>query len=157
MTDFREAVILDEQGIPLKACYVLEEVQNLIPNGSLRSRDFQEVNRFISQGRNFGLAYLAITQRLASTDTNLVEISGLKFFGKTEGENTLRKANAWVPKDLLEASRDFEAGTFIRQYGSKATIEKVPLFTSPIKPREYIEPKPPKKPSVFARLIQHIL
>ena len=124
-----------------------------MPNGSLRSNQFQGVSRFVTQGRNFGLAYIAITQRLASTDTNLVEISGLKFFGKTEGENTVRKAKAWVNKDLLKQSRNFKAGTFIMQYGSKATVEKYPLFISPTKPMEYKEPIPQKpKKSLIARI-----
>jgi len=151
-SDFIQAVILDERGFTPQAIYVLEECQNLIPNGSLRSNKFQEISRFVTQGRNFGLGYLAITQRLASTDTNLVEISGLKFFGKTEGQNTVSKAKHWVPKDLLIESRDYKAGKFIKQYGSKVTVEKYPLFTSPIKPQQYQEPKPVKQKSILQRI-----
>jgi len=47
--DFQEAVILDEQGVRVKACYVLEECQNLIPNSALRSYSFQEISRFVTQ------------------------------------------------------------------------------------------------------------
>jgi len=112
--DFQEAVILDEQGVRVKACYVLEECQNLIPNSALRSYSFQEISRFVTQGRNFGLSYIALTQRLASVDSNLVEISGLKFFGKTEGDNNRRKAKAWLPKEYLNKARDLKTGEFLQ-------------------------------------------
>jgi hypothetical protein len=141
--DFREAVTLDEQGIHAKAVYVLEECQNLVPNGSLRANTFQEVSRFVTQGRNFGLAYIAITQRLASVDTNLVEISGLKYFGKTEGENSVRKAKAWLPKEWVRQLRDFKTGQFLMQYGSNISLEQTPLFRTVSEPVEYSDkPKP---------------
>jgi len=155
--DFQEAVILDEQGVEVEACYVLEESQNLIPNSALRSYSFQEISRFVTQGRNFGLSYIALTQRLASVDSNLVEISGLKYFGKTEGDNNRRKAKAWLPKEYLNKARDLKTGEFIQQYGSKITLEKVPLFRSLTKPQLYIEPPKPKKPTLIQRIIKSII
>jgi len=154
--DFQEAVILDEQGVQIRACYVLEECQNLIPNSALRGYSFQEISRFVTQGRNFGLSYIALTQRLASVDSNLVEISGLKYFGKTEGDNNRRKAKAWLPKEYLNKARDLRTGEFLHQYGSKITLEKVPLFQSLTKPQLYIEPQKPKKPTLMARIIKAI-
>ena len=155
--DFQEAVVLDEQGVQVKACYVLEECQNLIPNSALRSYSFQEIGRFVSQGRNFGLSYIALTQRLASVDSNLVEISGLKYFGKTEGDNNRRKAKAWLPKEHLNKARDLKTGEFLRQYGSKITFEKVPLFQTLGNPQPYIEPPIPKKPTLMTRMIRAIV
>jgi len=155
--DFQEAVILDEQGVRVKACYVLEECQNLIPNSALRSYSFQEISRFVTQGRNFGLSYIALTQRLASVDSNLVEISGLKYFGKTEGDNNRRKAKAWLPKECLNKARDLKTGEFLQQYGSKITLEKAPLFDSLTKTQPYIEPQKPRKPTLIQRIIKSII
>ena len=155
--DFQEAVILDEQGVQVRACYVLEECQNLIPNSALRSYSFQEISRFVTQGRNFGLSYIALTQRLASVDSNLVEISGLKYFGKTEGDNNRRKAKAWLPREYLDKAKDLKTGEFLHQYGSKITLEKVPLFQSPRKPQPYLEPQKPKKPNLIQRIIKAVI
>ena len=155
--DFQEAVILDEQGVKVKACYVLEECQNLIPNSALRSYSFQEISRFVTQGRNFGLSYIALTQRLASVDSNLVEISGLKYFGKTEGDNNRRKAKAWLPKENLNKARDLRTGEFLHQYGSKITSEKVPLFRSGVRPKPYVEPPKPRKPNLIHRIIRAVI
>jgi len=155
--DFQEAVILDEQGVQVKACYVLEECQNLIPNSALRSYSFQEISRFVTQGRNFGLSYIALTQRLASVDSNLVEISGLKYFGKTEGDNNRRKAKAWLPRESLNKARDLKTGDFLQQYGSKITLEQVPLFQRISKPQPYVEPQEPRKPSLMQRILRAVI
>ena len=155
--DFQEAVILDEQGVKVKACYVLEECQNLIPNSALRSYSFQEISRFVTQGRNFGLSYIALTQRFASVDSNLVEISGLKYFGKTEGDNNRRKAKAWLPREYLDKAKDLTTGEFLHQYGSQITLEEVPLFQSRTRPKPYVEPQEPKKPSLITRMIRALV
>jgi len=155
--DFQEAVILDEKGIKVRACYVLEECQNLIPNSALRSYSFQEISRFVTQGRNFGLSYIALTQRLASVDSNLVEISGLKFFGKTEGDNNRRKVKAWLSKDYLNRAKDVKTGEFFQQYGSKITLKKVPLFQTRKKPELYVKSEKPKKPNLIQRILNVVL
>ena len=142
-------------GVSVKACYTLEECQNLIPNSALRTYSFQEISRFITQGRNFGLSYIASTQRLASVDSNLVEISGLKFFGKTEGDNNRRKAKVWLPKEFLEKAKDLRTGEFLQQYGSKVSLERISLFQSQTKPQPYIEPKL-KKQTLLHKVINAV-
>lgn len=102
------------------------------------------------------MSYIALTQRLASVDSNLVEISGLKYIGKTEGDNNLRKLKAWLPKAYLQQARDLTVGEFFQQYGSKITLQKVPLFQSSTKPQLYVEPQKPKKPTLIERIIKAI-
>jgi len=137
--DFQDYVRLDELGFEVKACYILEECQNLVPSGSLRSGEFGEISRFVTQGRNYGLSYIAITQRLASVDTNLIEISGLHYFGKLEGENTVRKAKAWLGKEWLETVRDLDVSEFLVQYGSQIDRQRMPYYQCLSKPQELTE------------------
>ena len=93
----------------------------------------------------------------ARVDSNLVEISGLKYFGKTEGDNNRRKAKAWLPREYLDKARDLKTGEFLHQYGSKITLEEVPLFQSRTKPRPYVEPEKPKKPNLITRMIRALV
>lgn len=123
----------------------------------MRSYTFQEISRFVTQGRNFGLSYIALTQRLVSVDSNLVEISGLKYFGKLEGNNNRRKAKAWLPKENLDKARDLKTGEFFRQYGSKITSGKVPLFQSPTRPQLFGESHKPKKTNLIKRSVKAVI
>lgn len=126
--DMKRAIDLTDLGVSTPLLYVLEEVQNLIWSNSLRSLKNQEISRFICQGRNFNLSYIGITQRLSSVDVNLVEISGVKFWMKLEGENNLRKARAWLPKYNVWRLRQLEVGHCYQQVGSNIEYLRVPLF-----------------------------
>ena len=149
------AIALTDANRQPRVCYILEEVQNLVPNSSLRSNRFQETSRFITQGRNFGLSYIALTQRPASTDTNLVEISGLKYWGKLEGDQTIRKVKAWLPtKPYLHLIRDFKVGHFYRQVGSKIDMVQTKKFVTQRKPQLF---SIARKPSIFQRALAKIV
>ena len=126
--DVREAILLTDAGRKPKCCYVLEEAQNVILPNSLRTLKFQEISRFVTQGRNFGLSYVCSTQRLASTDVNLVEISGVKYWGKMGGHRNLIKARAWLSKFNTWRLRDLEVGQFYLQIGSRVKLLRLPLF-----------------------------
>ena len=140
--ELNRAIELTEEGYNPQVCYILEECQNLCPSGSLRSSDYQEISRFITQGRNFGLSYIGLTQRLASVDTNLVEISGVKYFGKTEGDNNLRKVKSWIGKENIETVRGLNVGKFLRQHGNEIKLIKSEIFESYSKPVKFIRPQP---------------
>lgn len=80
--ELNKAIRETEQDTFNPTCFILEECQNLIPSSSLRSNDFQEKSRYLAQSRNFARSFLAITQRPASCDTNLIELAGLRFWGR---------------------------------------------------------------------------
>ena len=126
--DTKRAIELTDLGVSAPLLYVLEEVQNLVFPNTLRMLKYQELSRFCTQGRNFNLSYLGITQRLSSVDVNLVEISGVKFWFKLEGENNLRKARAWLPKYNVWRLRELQLGHCYQQIGSDIDFIKVPLF-----------------------------
>jgi len=126
--DFEEGIALTDIGHKIPLLYVIEESQNVILPNSLRTLKFQEVSRFVTQGRNFHLSYLCSTQRLASTDTSLVEISGVKYWFKLEGQNNLAKARAWLPKFTVFRLRDLEVGQCYLQVGSKIRLLRLPKF-----------------------------
>ena len=68
-----------------------------------------------------------------------MEISGLKYFGKTEGDNNLRKAKAWLGYEWLEKVKDLQVGEFLMQYGSKVKLEKTRKWISLTKPQRLME------------------
>lgn len=135
--DTKRAIEATELGLCFLLLYVLEEVQNLIFPNTLRSLKFQDVSRFATQGRNFNLSYIGITQRLGSVDASLVEISSVNFWFKLKGENNLRKARSWLDKYHVWRLRDLEIGTCYQQSGSNVKLVKVPLFEETVRVIEY--------------------
>ncbi len=126
--DLTEAMALTDIGRKPKALIVIEEAQNLIPSHSLRSMKFSEISRFITQGRNFGLSFICSTQRLASVDINLIEVSGVRYWFKLEGQRNLMKARYWLDKFTTWRLRDLEVGSCYIQQGSRIKLLRLPLF-----------------------------
>ena len=127
--DLTEAIAATDIGMKPKCLVVIEEAQNIIPSHSLRSMKFLEISRFITQSRNFGLSFIASTQRLASVDINLIEISGVRYWFKLEGHRNLVKARYWLDKFTTWRLRDLEVGTCYIQQGSRIKLLRLPLFT----------------------------
>jgi energy-coupling factor transporter ATP-binding protein EcfA2 len=154
---FNVALELDEHGIRPQVCVIVEEVQNLIPNSSLRSMAYQEISRYITQGRNYHCSIIGISQRLASVDTNLVENCDLRYIGRTNGDNNLRKLRGFgISKKDITTIQNLPKGKFLMHYGTSTSIEDVPYFKSPIKPQQYIEPQKPKKPTLIQRIMKAV-
>ncbi len=126
--DLDEAILLTDSGNKPRCIYVIEECQNIVLPNSLRALKYQAISRFVTQGRNFGMSYILSTQRLASTDTSLIEISGLRYFLKLEGENSIRKVRSWLTKFQSWRLRDLNVGEGYLQFGSKTKLLRFPLF-----------------------------
>jgi len=106
--------------------YIFEECQLLIPQGKLRSNLAQEVLRILTVGRNYNVSYIAITQRPATVDTTVLELTDVQFFGKCTGQNDLKKLKNYVPN--VERLKQLKVGEFILIEDSKETKFKADLF-----------------------------
>jgi hypothetical protein len=126
--DLEEAIHLTDMGKKPRCLVVLEECQNVLPSNTLRTLKFQDVSRFVTQGRNFGLSFVATTQRLASVDINLVELAGLRLWFKLEGHRNLSKARWWLSKYQTWNLRNLQVGQCYMQVGSNVKLLKLPLF-----------------------------
>lgn len=154
---FNMALTLDEVGMQAQVCVIVEEAQNLIPNSSLRSMAYQEISRYITQGRNFHCSIIGVSQRLASVDTNFVENCDLRYIGRTSGDNNRRKLKGFgISKEDTATIQNLPKGKFLMHYGTSTSIEDVPYFKSPIKPQQYVEPQKPKKPTLIQRIIKAV-
>jgi len=126
--DLKEAIISTDMGYMPKCLVVFEEAQNLVPTNSLRSEKFMEISRFVTQGRNFGMSYIASTQRPASVDINLIENSGVNYWFRLQGARNIQKARYWLSKYETWNLRDLPIGSCYRQVGSKTKLLNLPKF-----------------------------
>ena len=126
--DTKEGIISTDMGYKPSCLIVIEEAQNVIPSNSLRSKQFMEISRFITQGRNFGMSYIASTQRPASVDINLIENSGVNYWFRLQGARNIQKARYWLSKFETWKLRDLETGMCYLQIGSKVKLLRLPKF-----------------------------
>ena len=117
-------------------CYVIEEAQNIIGSNALRSRENRFWLKSISTGRNLGLSFIFITQRLSDVSAKAVERCNGYLIGKTIGDNNLRKLRSLAGKQLSWLVRDLKTGEFY-YYNGQRFFMKLPLHKSNHKTIQY--------------------
>lgn len=114
--------------------YVFEECQMLTPQGSLRSNEAQQVLRLMTSGRNYRLAYIALTQRPALCDTSVFELTFQKYFARMNGENDLRKVANYIGAKAYDLEK-LRLGEFFYDRGAETKWIATKEFKAESKPQ----------------------
>ena len=131
--------------------YIIEEAQNIIGSSALRSRRNRFWLKAISTGRNIGLSFVFIGQRLSDISTKAVERCQGYLIGKMLGDNDLRKLRGIAGKELSWLVKDLPTGSFYYYNGQRHLIQ-FPKFHSHGQPQQYNKPQPKQK-GFWAKLL----
>lgn len=126
--------------------YIIEEAQNILSTYALSSKSGKLWLKLVSEGRNFGLSFVFIGQRLADISTQAIERKNAYFFGKMLGDNDLAKIKRICgskSKIDYDVSRLDDKGEFVYYNG----VSAYRLKTHEFKPKgEAFEWQPKIKP-----------
>jgi hypothetical protein len=122
--------------------YIIEEAQNFIGSSALRSYRNRFWLKVISTGRNIGLSFIFVTQRLADVSSKAVERCQGYLVGKMLGDNDLRKLRSIAGKEISWLVRDLPVGSFYYYSGQRRLIQ-FPLYQKTSIPEEYCQPQTP--------------
>lgn len=125
--------------------YVFEEVQFLVPQGSLRSNEAQYVLRLMTTGRNFQLGYIGITQRPALSDTSVFELSFQRYFSRMDGQNDIKKVSNYVGAEKAGQLQNLRLGQFYYDRGAETKLIETEEFKSRVKPSKVWQTEPEVK------------
>jgi len=115
--------------------YVFEEVQSLIPQGSLRSNEAQATLRLLTSGRNFDLGFVAITQRPALTDTSVFELCFQRYFARLDGANDKDKVAQYIGAKAYSLEK-LKLGQFFYDKGDQTKWITTEEFKAKAKPKK---------------------
>jgi hypothetical protein len=82
--------------------------------------------QLVSVGRNFCLSFLAVAQRLARINVDLISLSSQLFIGKLHEANDLKKIKNWVSD--TEQLKTLELGDFVKYNNGKTELMHVDKF-----------------------------
>ena len=71
--------------------YVIEEAQNILGSYSLMRKSGRKLLKMFAEGRNYGLSFILIGQRLADVSTKAIERCNGYLFGRMNGDNDIAK------------------------------------------------------------------
>jgi len=124
--------------------YLVEEAQNIIGTHSLMRREGRGLLKLFSEGRNFGLSFIFIGQRLADISTKAIERSNGYLFGRMNGDNDLAKLKRIVGRKspVMDEVQKLEAskGQFIFYNGMSTYQVQIPPYKSNgIRPKMFVQ------------------
>ena len=104
-----------------------EEAHLFFPEGSMRSKGYQEALRIITVGRNFRIRFGLVTQWSALIDKTVLKFPRQKWFGYTDEKNDKEYLRNFIGKRVDELET-LGVGQFIYDYGKTTEKVQVPLF-----------------------------
>jgi len=124
--------------------YMVEEAQNIIGTHSLMRRSGRRLLKLFSEGRNFGLSFIFIGQRLADVSTKAIERCNGYLYGRMTGDNDLAKLKRIVGRKSPIVSNvqklDAGKGQFIFYNGMSTYNVQVPLYDAKgMKPKLFVQ------------------
>lgn len=96
---FNHATVTPKPLRPQIVC-VYEEAHTAMENNKLNGNTYQNTKRFLTQGANFGLSFIAITQFPALVDKLPLKSAQQRYFGKTSEPNDLKYLKAYLGKHV---------------------------------------------------------
>ena len=132
---------------------IFEEAQSYFKEGFLRAKRFGNSAMLLSEGRNYGVRFMCITQFSALVDKTAMRYMKQRYFGYTSEPRDVEYITTFFPKnkkqEIAETLRNLKAGQFIYMNAEVTTkIEIEPFQTTIAKtqiaiPQLNIEPIKP--------------
>ncbi len=104
-----------------------EEAHLFFPEGSMRSKRYQEALRIITVGANFNIRFGLITQWCALIDKTVIKFPRQRFFGYSDEKNDKEYLRNFIG-DTVDELETLEVGEFIYDYGKITKRVQTPLF-----------------------------
>jgi hypothetical protein len=115
-TDFvlKQKLKIENNGInTYKNFYMLDELHNIIGRYALVGDKGADLLDVITECRNFDMYLIGVTRRLADISTQFVESSRNFLFGKTSGENDIKKIDKMFGNKVSKAVSNLKPRSFI--------------------------------------------
>ena len=106
---------------------IFEEAHTPMYNGSIRSKKSQQTARLLTQGRNFNIRFIAITQFASMVDKLPVKMCNQRYFFCTSEPNDLRYIETMIGKHMSTLP-NLKVGECIYDYGNITKRVQTPLF-----------------------------
>jgi len=108
---------------------VFEEGSSYFREGFMRGKRFSNTAMLMSEGRNYGVRFMVITQFFASIDKMSMRYMRQRYFGYTDELNDVSYVKAFLGDQALKL-RDLNAGEFIYYNAGKTTKISIEPYTS---------------------------
>ena len=108
---------------------IFEEAHGVFPEGCLKAKRFQNTVKMMTQGRNFAVRFMAITQFSSLIDKTAMRYMKQRYFGFTDERNDVAYLRSFLGKDV-EQLKTLEAGEFVYYFAGKTKKIQIKPYES---------------------------
>jgi len=119
---------------------VFEEGSSYFREGFMRGKRFSNTAMLMSEGRNYGVRFMVITQFFASLDKMSMRYMRQRYFGYTDELNDVSYVKAFLG-DQASKLKDLSAGQFIYYNAGKTTKISIEPYESMIQKQQIAIPQ----------------
>jgi len=128
---------------------IFEEAHTYFPQGCMTAKRYQNTVKMMTQGRNFKVRFMCITQFSSMIDKKAMRYMKQRYFGATDEPNDVEYVTKFFPKKLREFMavelQHLLAGKFIYKYGKETQIIQIEPFETEAPPTPKIPQNCPKQ------------
>ena len=120
---------------------IFEEAHTVFGEGQIRSKRLRHTRRMMTQGRNFNIRFMCITQFAAMIDKNAMRYMKQRYFGSTDEPNDVEYIVKFFPKAMKDYAektlRQMQAGEFLYKNGYDFDQFKIAPYHSEKTPKRF--------------------
>lgn len=116
--------------LPFINFYVIEEMQNVFGTYALGQKTGRFNLKLFSEGRNFGMCFIGLGQRIADISPKVIERRRYYLLGRANGDNDLQKIARMFNPMVAEHLKALQMGSFIFFDKETNTLDEIgfPIF-----------------------------
>lgn len=104
---------------------VFEESHVYLTEWMLRSKKAQNIVRLLTEGRNYGIRFMCITQFASLISKVAIKFMRLRFFGYADEPNDLKFISGFLGSEHVKRLRSLEHGSFIHYASGRLSLVNI--------------------------------
>jgi len=126
--------------LPFVNFYIIEEMQNVFGTYALGQKTGRFNLKLFAEGRNFGMCFIGIGQRIADISPKAIERRRYFLLGRANGDNDLQKIGRMFNPIVAEHLKALQVGSFLFFDKETNTLDEIgfPLFNQMGKPEALV-------------------
>jgi DNA helicase HerA-like ATPase len=147
---FSETIYRDQAMNPSRKQFFLifEEGSSYFREGFMRGKRFGNTSMLMSEGRNYGVRFMVITQFFASIDKMSMRYMRQRYFGSTNEPRDVEYITRFFSRERKEeigkTLRSLDAGSFLYMNGSETKRIHIEPYETTIQKRQIVIPQFPE-------------
>jgi hypothetical protein len=120
---------------------IFEEASTCFPEGCMKAKKFQNTVKMMTQGRNYKVRFMAMTQFSSLIDKNVMRYMKQRYFGYSDEKSDVCYVASFIGKENTKTLKTLELGQFLYYNKGKVKLIEIEPYATEKKPIHILAPQ----------------